>query len=202
MRLQGVAAIEHGVRLALPRNITLKNGVYLDVGAYLHACPNGIEIGVNTLVMYHSILHVYNFRSMPQSGIRIGRDCLIGEFSVIRGQGGVQIGDRVYLSPNVQILAVNHVFDNPDIPIIQQGITAKGIVIEDDAWIGAGAIILDGINIGAGSVVAAGSVVTEDVQPLAIVAGVPARQIGDRRNASPKQTSEAIYHGSLLDLGA
>ena len=63
---------------------------------------------------------------MPQAGIRIGRDSLIGEYSVIRGQGGVEIGDRVYTSPFTQILAVNHVFDDPDRPFIEQGITAAG----------------------------------------------------------------------------
>ncbi|MEZ5361646.1 MAG: hypothetical protein R2748_04695 [Bryobacterales bacterium] len=56
--------------------------------------PGGTEIGEKTYVMHGSILHVYNFRGLPHSGIRIGRDSLIGEMNVIRGQGGVTIGDR------------------------------------------------------------------------------------------------------------
>jgi acetyltransferase-like isoleucine patch superfamily enzyme len=55
---------------------------------------------------------------------------------VIRGQGGVTIGDRVYTSPMTQIIAVNHVFDDPERPFIEQGITAEGIIIEDDVWLG------------------------------------------------------------------
>ena len=59
--------------------------------------------------------------------------------------------------------------------MIEQGITAEGIVIEDDVWIGAGAIITDGVRIGQGAVVAAGAVVTRDVPPHMVVGGVPAR---------------------------
>ncbi len=173
----GWSAIENRVRLRFADNIKLGNGVYLDVGAYLHACPNGIELGDNTMVMHGAVLHVYNFRDMLHSGIRIGRDCLVGEYSVIRGQGGVEIGDRVYTSPFTQIIAVNHVFDDASRPFVEQGITAQGIVIEDDVWLGAGAVITDGVRIGKGAVVAAGAVVTKDVEPHTVVGGVPARLI-------------------------
>jgi acetyltransferase-like isoleucine patch superfamily enzyme len=174
---QGFAAIENGVRLGQPNNITLGRNVYIDHGVYLHACPGGIEIGDNSLVMHHAELHVYNFRQIPYAGIKIGRDCLIGEFCVIRGQGGVTIGDKVYLAPLVQILAVNHVFSDPTRPIIEQGITAEGIVIEGNAWIGAGAIITDGVRIGQGAVIGAGAVVTQDVPPHTVAVGAPARVV-------------------------
>jgi acetyltransferase-like isoleucine patch superfamily enzyme len=118
---------------------------------------------------------VYNFRDLPHSGIWIGRNCFIGERCVIRGQGGVHIGDSVLMAPQVQILAVNHLFDDPSRPIIQQGITAQGIVVDDGAWIGAGAILLDGVRVGARAVVGAGAVVTQDVPPRTMVTGVPAR---------------------------
>ena len=177
MRMDGVAAIEKGVRLRFADKIKLGHGVYIDEGVYLHACPKGIEIGSGTIVMHGAVLHVYNFRNMSQSGIKIGKDSLIGEYSVIRGQGGVQIGDRVYTSPFTQIIAVNHVFDNPDRPFVEQGITAEGIVIEDDVWLGAGAVITDGVRVGRGAVVAAGAVVTKDVSPHTVVGGVPAKLI-------------------------
>jgi acetyltransferase-like isoleucine patch superfamily enzyme len=177
LKMEGWAAIENGVRIRFADNIRLANGVYLDQGTYLHACPNGIEIGENTIVMHGAVLHVYNFRDLPNSGIRIGRDSLVGEYSVIRGQGGVTIGDRVYTSPFTQIIAVNHVFDDPDRPFVEQGITAEGIVIEDDVWLGSGAVIVDGVRVGKGSVVAAGAVVTRDVPAHTVVGGVPARPI-------------------------
>jgi acetyltransferase-like isoleucine patch superfamily enzyme len=177
MRLEGLAAIERGVRIRFANQVRLGKGVYLDEGVYLHACPAGIEIGANTLVMHHAELHVYNFRDLPHAGIRIGRDSLIGEFNVLRGQGGIVIGDRVYTSPLVQLAAVNHVFADPARPFVEQGITAQGITVEDDVWIGAGAIITDGVRIGRGAVVAAGAVVTRDVPPHTVVAGVPAQVV-------------------------
>jgi len=95
--------------------------------------------------------------------------------NVLRGQGGITIGDRVYTAPLVQMLAVNHIFDDPRRPMVEQGITAEGIVIGNDVWIGAGAIITDGVKIGEGAVVAAGAVVTKDVPAHTVVGGVPAK---------------------------
>jgi acetyltransferase-like isoleucine patch superfamily enzyme len=177
MRLEGMVAIEKGVRIRFADQIRLGRGVYLDEGVYLHACPGGIDIGEGTLVMHHAELHVYNFRDLPHAGIRVGRDSLIGEFNVLRGQGGITIGDRVYTSPHVQLAAVDHVFSDPARPFVEQGITAEGIVVEDDVWIGAAAVITDGVHIGRGAVIAAGAVVTNDVSAHTVVGGVPARPI-------------------------
>jgi acetyltransferase-like isoleucine patch superfamily enzyme len=195
LRMHGLAAIENGVRIRFASNVHLTHGVYIDEGVYLHACPAGIEIGENTFVMHHAELHVYNFRDLPHAGIRIGKNCLISEFNVLRGQGGISIGDNVYTAPLVQILAVNHVYNDPTRPIIQQGITAQGIVIEDDVWIGAGAIILDGVRVGRGAVVAAGAVVTKDVLPRTVVGGVPAKFIQTITESTPLP-SAPIYAGS------
>jgi len=179
MRIEGVVAIEKDVRIRFADQIRLAEGAYLDEGVYLHACPGGIEVGESTLVMHHAELHVYNFRDLPHAGIRIGREGLVGEFCVIRGPGGVAIGDRVYLSPGVHIYSSNHVFEDPDTCFIDQGVTAEGVVIEDECWIGARAVIVDGVTVGRRSVVAAGAVVTEDVPPHSLVGGVPARVLRD-----------------------
>lgn len=194
LHMDGLAAIESRVRLRFADHIKLGHGVYLDEGSYLHACPRGIEIGPGTIVMHGAILHVYNFRNMPHSGIKIGKDCLVGEYSVIRGQGGVEIGDRVYTSPFTQIIAVNHVFDDPARPFVEQGITAEGIVIEDDVWLGAGAIVTDGVRVGKGAVVAAGAVVTKDVPPHTVVGGVPAKPIKTIDGSHIGRPEQVIYH--------
>jgi acetyltransferase-like isoleucine patch superfamily enzyme len=187
--MEGLAAVERNVRLRFTGNIKLKHGSFLDEGVYIHASPGGVEIGRNTIVMHGAILHVYNFRELPHAGIRIGDDSLIGEYTVIRGQGGVVIGNRVYTSPMTQIIAVNHVFSDPTTPFIDQGITAEGIAIEDDVWIGSAAVITDGVRIGKGAVVAAGAVVTRDVPPYTVVAGVPARVIKqvDSKQPAPEK---------------
>ncbi|MGD8753269.1 MAG: acyltransferase [Anaerolineales bacterium] len=193
LRIDGWAAIDNGVRLRFANHIHLGHGAYLDQGVYLHACPNGIEIGANTIVMHGAVLHVYNFRDLPRAGITIGRDSLIGEYTVIRGQGGVDIGDRVYTSPFTQIIAVNHVFDDPNRPFVDQGITAEGIVIEDDVWLGSGAVVTDGVRIGKGAVIAAGAVVTKDVPPHTVVGGVPAKPIKDIETQSAIRRQKAVY---------
>ena len=193
MKMEGQAAIERNVRLRFASHIRLGHGSYLDEGVYIHACPAGVEIGANTLIMHGAVLHVYNFRGLPHSGIRIGRDSLIGEYSVIRGQGGVTIGDRVYTSPMTQLIAVNHVVDDPERPFIEQGITAQGIVVEDDVWLGANAVVTDGVHIGRGAVVAAGAVVTKDVPSHTIVGGVPARVLREIDGSWRTERGEIYY---------
>ena len=134
--------------------------------------------------MHGAVLHVYNFRDMPQSGIKIGKDSLVGEYSVIRGQGGVEIGDRVYTSPFTQIIAVNHVFDDPKRPFIEQGITAEGIVIEDDVILSPGSKVLceEGVlHVRRGTVLGANSVLLQSTGENEIWAGLPARKVGMRQ---------------------
>jgi acetyltransferase-like isoleucine patch superfamily enzyme len=194
LQQDGVAAIENNVRLRFANHIQLGHGVYLDQGSYLHACPNGIKIGDRSIVMHGAILHVYNFRNLPNAGITIGKDCLVGEYSIIRGQGGVTLGDRVYTSPFTQIIAVNHIFDDPTRPFIEQGITAEGIVIEDDVWLGAGAVITDGVRVGKGAIIAAGAVVTKDVPPHTVYGGVPAKLIKEIDGSTPPRIDRTIYH--------
>lgn len=199
MSLTGVPAIEAGVRIVYAGNVRLGKGVYLDHGVYLHALPAGITIGDGTFVMHHTMLHVFNFRNLPRAGITIGRNCFIGEFNVVRGQGGVHIGDNVYTGPMVQVVAINHIYNDPTRPIREQGITAQGIVIEDDVWIGAGVAVLDGVTIGRGSVIGAGAVVADDVPPYSIAVGIPAKPIKDRRQGGDnhrRRTSE-VFFGTL-----
>jgi acetyltransferase-like isoleucine patch superfamily enzyme len=193
LHMDGMAAIENRVRLRFADHIRLGRNVYLDQGVYLHACPAGIVIGENSLVMYGAILHVYNFRDLPHAFIHIGRDSLIGELNVLRGQGGITIGDRVYTAPLVQILAVDHVYADRTRPMIEQGITAEGIVVEDDVWIGAGAIVTDGVTVGKGAVVAAGAVVTQDVAPHTVVGGVPARVLKRIEPGETTPTDKQVY---------
>jgi acetyltransferase-like isoleucine patch superfamily enzyme len=179
LQMRGRAAIEHGVRLRHTRHIVLGDGAYLDYGAYLHATPGGITIGDDTFVMHGALLHVYNFRDLPHAFIQIGTSCIVGEGTVIRGQGGVTIGDNVLIAPKVQILAVEHTFGLPDVPVMHQGLRARGVRIGDGAWLGAGCIVLDGVTVGAGAVIGAGAVVTKDIPPHSVALGVPARVVRD-----------------------
>jgi len=113
--------------------------------------------------------------------ISVGDNVYINRNTFITARDPVEIGNNVLIGPNVVINTGNHTFADPNVPIVMQGHTSEKIVIEDDVWIGANAIILKGVRIGKGSVVAAGAVVTKSVEPYTVVAGVPARKIKERR---------------------
>ena len=113
--------------------------------------------------------------------IAIGDETFIGRGSFIQGGGGVKIGRDVLIGPSVKIWSADHSFADPDAPIRSQGHDFAPVVIGDDAWLGANVVVLKGVSVGCGSVIAAGSVVTRDVAPYAIVAGVPAKPIGSRK---------------------
>ena len=93
-----------------------------------------------------------------------------------RINGPVRIGNHVMMDPDVMIIAWNHRFDRTDVPMGQQGeADPEPVVLENDVWIGARAILLPGVTVGQGAIVGAGSVVTKSVPPYAKVAGNPAR---------------------------
>jgi acetyltransferase-like isoleucine patch superfamily enzyme len=95
--------------------------------------------------------------------------------------GSIRVGDHVSIAPNCAFYPYDHEM-TPDRPIRDQPLVSEGdIVIDDDAWIGVGAILLAGASVGAGGVVGAGAVVTGAVPPGAIAAGVPAKVIGTRQ---------------------
>lgn len=133
-----------------------------------------ISIGENTELQEGVLVLTYGGK------IKIGNNCSINPYTIIYGHGGTQIGDNVLIAGHCMIIPNNHNFSKRDIPICEQGNTAKGIVIEDDVWIAHGCSILDGVTIGKGAIIAAGSVVNRSVEPFTIVGGVPAKKIKNR----------------------
>ena len=113
----------------------------------------------------------------PDSFIRIGDDVGMSG-ATLCSRVGITIGNRVLIGANVMIIDSNeHPLEPENRRYSQEGIQAAPIVIEDDVFIGTGAIILKGVTIGQGSVVGAGSVVIRDVPPYSVVAGNPARVV-------------------------
>ena len=112
--------------------------------------------------------------------IIIGNNVYIGEYTVVTSNGEIEIGDNVLISPHNDIVDFNHIYQDADKPINQQGFVAKKIKIEEDVWIGSGSKILMGVTIGKGAVVGAGSVVTKNVPSYHVVIGNPAKTIKER----------------------
>ncbi len=164
--------VQHIDRSALvwgfPRIETPYSRIYIGAGASIG--PN-VTIAVaadgNLTIGAHSAL-TRNILIGCNSSIAMGNDVLVGEFVTIRD--------------------MMHRFDRVDIPISRQGETAEPIIIEDDVWIGRGSIIMGGITIGRGAIIAANSVVNDDVEPYAVVAGAPAKLIKYRSDKSEFQT--------------
>ena len=108
-------------------------------------------------------------------------DVIIGDYTRIGLHstiiGPVCIGNHVNLAQGITITALNHNFSDATKRIDEQGITTKPVVIKDDVWIGANAVVLPGVTIGSHAVVAAGAVVTHDIPDNTVVGGVPAKVI-------------------------
>lgn len=115
----------------------------------------------------------------PQ-GLTVGNNVSIHPMCYIESTGEVEIGNDVSIAHGVTILSTSHRYDAPNVPIKYSGIDNRKTVICDNVWIGAKAVILCGNTVGSGSVIAAGAVVTHDVPPNTIVAGVPAVPIKTR----------------------
>lgn len=112
-------------------------------------------------------------------GIRLGDNSGLGINCKVRGP--LEIGNDVMMGPDVIIYTENHCTERTDITMRGQGSApAKQVTIENDVWIGARVIILPGVKIGHGSIIAAGAVVTKDIPPFSVAAGVPAKVIKSR----------------------
>ncbi|MEW6233122.1 MAG: acyltransferase, partial [Chloroflexota bacterium] len=176
LRVTGFIRCSNKAHIHLGSNVTLKRQVELLAGQRDKAITIGDRSGIHEFCV---------LQTFPQGFIHIGRRSNLNRNGLIYGAGGVTIGDRVRIGAGVNIVSHNHVFDDPDVPIMDQGQELSPIVIEDDVWMGVRVTVLPGVTIGLGSVVGAGSVVTRDVPPHAVVAGVPARRIGDRGQVAP-----------------
>ncbi|WP_341347203.1 acyltransferase [Paenibacillus sp. FSL H3-0469] len=107
-----------------------------------------------------------------------GSDCSINSYSILSGD--ITMGNGVRIASHASLYGFNHGYAVTDVPVFRQPLTVKGIVIGDDVWIGANAVILDGVRIGSHSIVAAGAIVTRDVPAYSIVGGNPAKLIRSR----------------------
>lgn len=130
----------------------------------------GMKIGSGSTL--HMGARFYN-----PSHIAIGRDTIIGEGVVLDGRASLRIGDHVDFASEVMVYNSQHDTESDDFHAI-----SEPVVIEDYVFVGPRAIILPGVTIGKGAVVAAGAVVTKDVNAFEIVGGVPAKVIGERKN--------------------
>jgi acetyltransferase-like isoleucine patch superfamily enzyme len=123
----------------------------------------------------YSVIESFACINNAVGDVLIGDHTRIGLHNTIIGP--VKIGNHVNLAQGITVTALNHNFDDAKKRIDEQGVSTNPVTIEDDVWVGANAVILPGVTIGNHCVVAAGAVVTKDVPPHSLVAGVPAKII-------------------------
>lgn len=123
----------------------------------------------------YSVIESFACINNAVGDVMIGDHTRIGLHNTIIGP--VLIGSHVNLAQGITVTALNHNFEDSEKRIDEQGVSTSTVIIEDDIWIGANAVVLPGVTIGHHSVVAAGAVVTKDVPPHSLVAGAPAKVI-------------------------
>lgn len=128
----------------------------------------------------HSTIHMWAGLFQPKN-IEIGEGTIIGNHVFLDGRAPITIGNNVDIASEVMIYNSEH-----DVNSVDFHARESKVIIEDYVFIGPRAIILPGVKIGIGAVIGAGAVVTKDVSPFAIVGGVPAQVIGERKNKNPQ----------------
>lgn len=175
-RLGNAVQIQPQVEFVHSRGIEIGNGVKIDRGVSLRnygqdsriCLEDWVEIDLGVIIKTHC-----------RGKINIGEYTYIGPYTCISGNY-IKIGKACRIASHLGIYASNHNFDDPERKIKEQGNNYKGIVIEDDCWLGSGVKVVDGVTIGQGSVIGAGAVVTKNIPPYSIAVGVPAKVISQR----------------------
>ena len=161
---------------------------YYSIAKHLPPTSSGIQIGQKAFRAFCGklMLKQCGKKVNIEKGATFSAKASLGDYSGFginaRIHGACTIGKYVMMGTDVVIFSHNHAFDRTDVPMMQQGFQEeRPVVIEDDVWIGDRVIILPGVHVGEGSILAAGAVVTKDVPPYSIVAGVPAKVIKMRK---------------------
>lgn len=165
----------HGTGLFRPQDLASVGADCVFETGVLVFHPENIHLGENVYVGHQTILKGYHKNEM-----HIGDQTWIGQQCFFHSAGGIRIGARVGIGPGVKILTSTHSEAGRGTPILFAPVEFAAVTIEDDADIGIGATIMPGVSIGKGAQVAAGAVVTRDVAPYAVVAGVPAKVLRER----------------------
>ena len=181
-RARGLLLVGRGVALRNPQCVSVGRSVVLEDFCEVQGLSRqGIVLGDHVTVGRMAMIRPSGYyRRAIGEGLTVGDHSNIGPGCYVGCSGHVQIGSHVLMGAGVSMHAENHNIERIDVPIDAQGVTREDIVIEDDCWLGGGATFLAGVRVGRGAVVAAGSVVTRDVPPYAVVAGVPARVVRTR----------------------
>jgi acetyltransferase-like isoleucine patch superfamily enzyme len=170
-----------GIVLRHPGKIRLGDHVVIDDYCCLDAKGTdnrGIDIGARAFVGRNTILTCKN------GDILIDDDANLGVNVEVSSAHRVRVGRKVLIAAYTYLVGGDHLYDRTDIPVLDQGRTARGIEIDDHAWLGAHVVVTDGCRVGRDAIVGAGAVVVGDIPDFAIATGTPAKVVRDRRETA------------------
>ncbi len=170
-------AIRHPHKIFIGDNVVIDDHCVLDAKGEGN---KGIKIGNGVFVGRNTILTCHDGDIVLEDNVNIGFNCVISSL------GSIVIKENHLMAAFCYLVGGDHVADRTDVPILYQGRTAKGIVLEENIWLGAGVAVLDGSTVGRDSIVGAHAVVNGNIDPYSIAVGVPAKTIRDRRNGKEK----------------
>ena len=157
--------ISHGGHIRCGRNVKFED--YSEIHGL---CSDGLIFGDNVTISRGVMIRPSSYYGGDLgAGLVIGNNSSIGPHGYVGCSGRIIIGSNVMFGPKCSLFAENHVFSDSQSTIKSQGIKQKGIIVEDDCWIGSNVVILDGVIIGKGSVIGAGTMVTKDVPSGSVI---------------------------------
>jgi acetyltransferase-like isoleucine patch superfamily enzyme len=160
--------------------------------------PHKIQIGDNVVIDDQCCLDA---KGTDNSGIVIGEGVFVGRNTILSCKNGsasrVRIGKNILMAAYTYLVGGDHLYDRVDIPVLEQGRTARGIDVDDNVWLGTHVVVTDGSRIGRDAIIGAGAVVVGDIPEFAIATGIPAKVIRDRRNGGGSRVQEVQgFNGS------
>jgi acetyltransferase-like isoleucine patch superfamily enzyme len=168
------------VTLRHPHKIAIGDNVVIDDGCCLDAKGKdnrGISIASGVFVGRNTILSCKNGDIVIEANANIGFNCEV--FSASR----VRIGKSILMAAYTYLVGGDHLYDRIDVPVLEQGRTARGIDVGDGVWLGTHVVVTDGSTIGRDAIIGAGAVVVGSIPEFAIAAGIPAKVMRDRRES-------------------
>jgi acetyltransferase-like isoleucine patch superfamily enzyme len=166
------------VTLRHPHKIQIGDNVVIDDQCCLDAKGTdnrGIVIGEGVFIGRNTILSCKNGDILIDDRANLGFNCEI--FSASR----VRVGKSILMAAYTYLVGGDHLYDRTDIPVLDQGRTARGIDVDDNVWLGTHVVVTDGSRIGRDAIVGAGAVVVGEIPDFAIATGIPAKVVRDRR---------------------
>ena len=170
------AKITHGNHIKCGKNVKFED--YTEIHGL---CSEGLLFGNNVTISRGVMIRPSSYYGGDLGvGLVMGDNSSIGPHGYVGCSGKIVIGSNVMFGPKCSLFAENHVFSDTEQTIKSQGVKQKGIIIEDNCWIGSNVVILDGVTIGKGSVIGAGTLIAKDVPPGSIVKDRRDKKISNR----------------------